>query len=78
VHDDADMDRKVICPMLALWGEKGFMHRMYDVVAVWRERAVNVAGKALPCGHFLAEEAPDETLAELRTFLILDFGHLSR
>jgi len=69
VHDDADMDRKVTCPVLALWGEKGVMHRMYDVVAVWRERAANVSGKALPCGHFLAEEAPEETLAELRNFL---------
>ena len=69
VHDDADMDRKVACPVLALWGEKGVMHRMYDVVAVWRERAANVSGKALPCGHFLAEEAPEETLTELRNFL---------
>ena len=69
VHDDADMDRKVTCPVLALWGEKGVMHRMYDVVAVWRERAANVSGKALPCGHFLAEEAPEETLTELRSFL---------
>ena len=69
VHDDADMDRRVTCPVLALWGEKGVMHRMYDVVAVWRERAANVSGKALPCGHFLAEEAPEETLTELRSFL---------
>lgn len=69
VHDEADMDRKVTCPMLALWGEKGLMHRMYDVVAVWRERAVEVSGKPLPCGHFLAEEAPEETLAELKSFL---------
>ena len=69
VHDDADMDHRVTCPVLALWGEKGVMHRMYDVVAVWRERAANVSGKALPCGHFLAEEAPEETLTELRNFL---------
>jgi haloacetate dehalogenase len=69
VHDEADMDRKVACPVLALWAEKGVMHRMYDVVAAWRERAVNVSGKPLPSGHFLPEEAPEETLAELRAFL---------
>lgn len=68
-HDDADMDRKIACPMLALWGEKGVMHKTYDVVATWRERALNVSGKALPCGHFLPEEAPEETLAELKSFL---------
>jgi haloacetate dehalogenase len=69
VHDEADMDRKIACPVLALWAEKGVMHRMYDVVAAWRERAVNVSGKPLPSGHFLPEEAPEETLAELRAFL---------
>jgi haloacetate dehalogenase len=68
-HDEADLARKIACPVLALWGEKGFLHKNYDVPAVWRERAVNVTGKALPCGHFLAEEAPEETLTELRNFL---------
>jgi haloacetate dehalogenase len=46
------------------------MHKTYDVVAVWHERAQNVQGKPLPCGHFLPEEAPEETLAELRKFLL--------
>lgn len=69
VHDEADMDKRVTCPVLALWGEKGVMHRTHDVIAVWRERANHVSGKPLPCGHFLAEEAPEETLAELRAFL---------
>jgi len=69
VHDEADMDRKIGCPVLALWAEKGLMPRMYDVIATWRERAVTVSGKALPCGHFLPEEAPEETFAELRAFL---------
>jgi haloacetate dehalogenase len=68
-HDEVDLDRKIICPVLALWGEKGFLHKRHDAVAVWQERAVDVRGKALPCGHFLPEEAPDETLAELQAFL---------
>jgi haloacetate dehalogenase len=45
------------------------MHRLYDVLATWRERASNVSGKPLPGGHFLPEELPAETLAELRAFL---------
>ena len=68
-HDDADLDRKVVCPLLALWGEHAPMHRLYDVLATWRERASNVSGKALPGGHFLPEELPAETFAELRAFL---------
>jgi haloacetate dehalogenase len=68
-HDDADIDRKITCPVLALWAEKGAMHKMYDVVAAWRERAVSVSGTALPGGHFLPEEAPEETFAELKAFL---------
>jgi haloacetate dehalogenase len=69
VHDEADMNHKVACPLLALWAEKGVVHRMYDVLATWRERALNVSGRALPGGHFLLEEAPEETFAELKAFL---------
>jgi haloacetate dehalogenase len=68
-HDEADLNRKVTCPLLALWAERGAMHRLFDVAATWRERAINVQGKALPGGHFLPEESPEETLAELQAFL---------
>ena len=68
-HDEEDLKRKIVCPVLALWGERGAVHRMFDTLAVWRERAANVSGKPLPGRHFLPEEIPDETLAELRAFL---------
>jgi haloacetate dehalogenase len=68
-HDEADMNRKIACPLLVLWAEKGAMHRLFDVLATWRERASDVRGKPLPGGHFLPEELPDQTLAELRAFL---------
>lgn len=68
-HDEADLNRKIACPLLALWAERGAMHRMFDVAATWLERAANVKGKALPGGHFLPEETPEETLVELRAFL---------
>lgn len=67
-HDEADLDVKVRAPLLALWGRQGFLERHYDVLATWRERAADVQGRALDCGHFLPEEAPDETYAELKAF----------
>jgi haloacetate dehalogenase len=66
-HAAADA-RKVQCPLLVLWGERGTFGRLYDVMKIWREHAVNVQGKALPCGHFLPEEVPAETLSELLAF----------
>ncbi|MBZ5694163.1 MAG: alpha/beta hydrolase [Acidobacteriia bacterium] len=68
-HDAADLADKITCPLLALWGEKGPMHRFYDVLATWKDRGTNVSGKALPAGHFLAEEKPAELLEELTPFL---------
>ncbi len=59
-----------IAPRLALWGANGFVGKRYDVIETWRERATNVVGgAALPSGHFLAEEAPDETYIALHNFL---------
>ena len=67
-HDDADLDRGIACPVLALWGGKGKVQALHDVLACWRERAADVRGRALPCGHYLAEEAPEETTTELIRF----------
>jgi len=69
-HDETDMQQKVRCPLLVLWAEKGFVGRKYDVLAAWRERADHVQGHAIPCGHFLPEEAPEETYKALQTFLL--------
>jgi haloacetate dehalogenase len=67
-HDEADFDRRIDCPLLVLWGAKGLMHKCYDVLDTWRTKTVDVRGRALDCGHFLAEEAPEATLAELLDF----------
>ena len=68
-HAAEDGSKKVSCPLLVLWGERGTVGRLYDVVAVWHQHGTDVTGKALPAGHFLAEEAPAETLGELLKFL---------
>ena len=67
-HDEADMHRKVACPLLVLWGDQGFVHRTYDVLSVWRQRAELVEGRALKSGHFLPEEAPGAVCEELFQF----------
>ncbi|MGF1662047.1 MAG: alpha/beta fold hydrolase [Kineosporiaceae bacterium] len=68
VHDAQDPS-PLRCPVLALWGERGFVGRAYDVAAVWRAAAADVAGEGLPCGHYVAEEAPEQTLSALLPFL---------
>lgn len=68
-YDEADLGRKLTCPVQALWGEHGKMDKLFDVLETWREKAWEVSGRALPCGHFIPEEAPDALLAELRPFL---------
>jgi haloacetate dehalogenase len=69
-HDEADRGRRrIACPVLALWSLHGSLTQWYDVLAVWREWADDVRGRGLECGHFLAEEAPNETYAELSAFL---------
>lgn len=70
-HDEADVKagRRIACPLLVLWGAKGNVGRLFDPMAVWRERASDVRGRAMPSGHNIQLEAPAETLAELRLFL---------
>jgi haloacetate dehalogenase len=68
-QDEADRGRRrIACPVLTLWSGRGGFPRWYDVLEIWREWAEDVRGRALDCGHFLPEEAPEETVAELRAF----------
>ena len=69
-HDEADRQarRRIGCPVLALWGRQGSLEEWYDVVGIWHEWADDVRGRAIDCGHYLPEEAPEETYAELRAF----------
>lgn len=67
-HDRADASARVTAPLLALWGAKGLVGKLYDVPAVWREKARSVTGHALDCGHFLPEERAEDTAAQLIAF----------
>jgi haloacetate dehalogenase len=70
--DDADREagRQIACPVLVLWAGRGGLPRFYsDVLEVWRPWAPDVRVKALDASHFLAEDRPEETAAELLAFL---------
>jgi haloacetate dehalogenase len=67
-HDRADRRRKIAMPLLVLWGERSGQGSGYDMLAVWREHAENVTGRAINSGHFLPEEAPDDTYRALHDF----------
>ena len=68
--DERDLGTKLSCPVYTIWGQFGKMESLFDVVDTWKEKADNVVGKSLPCGHFIPEEAPDELLSEIVPFLI--------
>jgi haloacetate dehalogenase len=70
-HDRADIaaGRKLTVPLLALWGAHGVVEKCFKPLDEWRKVASDVQGRALPCGHYIPEEAPDLLLTELITFL---------
>jgi haloacetate dehalogenase len=69
-HDRADMAAglRLDMPLRVLWGEHGAVGANFDVLKLWNERASQVSGRALTCGHYIAEEAPSELFAEAHSF----------
>ena len=69
-HDRADVQagRRLVMPLHVLWGQHGAVGRCFDVLALWRERAMQVTGEALPCGHYLAEESSESVAAQALNF----------
>jgi haloacetate dehalogenase len=67
-HDRADSSR-VTCPLLVLWGERGVVNALFRPLDDWRAVADDVHGRAMPTGHYIAEEAPEATLETLAAFL---------
>ena len=63
--------KKITCPSLILWGATGAVGRNHKPAEVWKDYATDIRGaQALPCGHYLSEEAPEETYQELREFFL--------
>jgi haloacetate dehalogenase len=68
VHDRADRGGRLTIPLLVLWGGRSSQGSGYDVLSIWCDHAENVSGQAIDSGHFLPEEAPEETYRALRGF----------
>ncbi|WP_353980018.1 alpha/beta hydrolase [Salinicola endophyticus] len=71
-HDRADRTagRHLTRPLRVLWGAHGVIERCFDALAEWRAVSVaEVDGEALPCGHYLPEEAPAGVLRHLIDFM---------
>jgi len=65
---DRESGRRITCPLLALWGDRGMPHKRADVLDIWRLWADDARGEGLACGHFLPEEAPEATAERLVAF----------
>ncbi|MBW8843632.1 MAG: alpha/beta hydrolase [Burkholderiales bacterium] len=69
-HDRADRaaGRRVTQPLRVLWGASGVVGRCFEPLKLWQAAAIDVSGRAVDSGHYIAEEAPDEVLAEAAEF----------
>ena len=69
-HDRADREvgRRLTRPVLTLWGAEGVVHRCFAPLQEWRKVATDVRGGPLPCGHYIAEEAPEALLEQVIPF----------
>src|SRR5258706_2935144 len=69
-HDRADRaaGNKVDIALRGLWGAHGTVGQCFDVLALWRDAATRITGRALECGHYIAEEQPAELLDEMLAF----------
>jgi haloacetate dehalogenase len=68
-HDTQDLDRRVECPALVLYGSKGVMAHLFDLPAEWQTRLARMTHAALPGGHFFVDQFPLETAQILTDFL---------
>jgi haloacetate dehalogenase len=71
-HDRSDRaaGRRLAVPLLVLWGEQGVVQRCFAPLQEWRAIADEVSGEALPCGHYIPEEAPEALLSRVLPFLV--------
>jgi haloacetate dehalogenase len=77
-HDEDDLKagRRITCPVQVLWSAQGGLEEWYGdaggPLALWRDWADDVQGRAFDGGHFFPEERPDEVAEALAGFFAPD------
>jgi len=66
--EDRRSGRKIACPVLVLWGRRYLSSKTASPLGAWRKWADDVREIAFDCGHFVAEESPDDCAAALLAF----------
>jgi haloacetate dehalogenase len=67
-HDRASRERgeRIGCPLHVLWGDRGVVHALFEPLALWQAQCTeHVTGRSVPSGHYIPEELPELTAAEL-------------
>jgi haloacetate dehalogenase len=60
---------RVACDLHVLWGSRGIVHRHFRPLPLWQAQcAGQVTGCSIDAGHYIPEERPEETAAELMAF----------
>jgi haloacetate dehalogenase len=73
-HDKSDRarGRRIVCPLLAMWGAQGPLDTWYVAesgpIALWQAWSDDVQGRRLNAGHFFPEEVPEQTAEVLGGF----------
>ncbi|MCA8926714.1 MAG: alpha/beta hydrolase [Alphaproteobacteria bacterium] len=69
-HDQASRDagEKIRCPVHVIWGRGYLSNRSGSPLPVWQQWADAVGETGLACGHFVAEELPNECAAAMLAF----------
>lgn len=74
-HDHASraMGDRIACDTLLLWGALGVVQRHFKPLALWQAQCAGaVTGQAMPAGHFIPEELPQETATQLADFFAVE------
>lgn len=69
--EDEKSGRRVVCPIMVLWGKHGVIEKCFDCLKEWRAVSdAEVVGQSVDTGHYIPEEGPKVVLEKTREFLV--------